>query len=166
MGKLTCSIIPSSSSCAHSAVPGLKFLFFTGSNGTSVSFSATDTGSQSPSLRCVCLHMLYTVMCRCVFQLMPEFTPGFLSSAQGSLRTNVCVSHCTASRFFFSKDCKGNLFTEAGTAASQELILFCFIPSQAARTTGSAPHPTNQMIFVNLQVLLPCSAITAVGSSA
>lgn len=167
MGELTCSIIPSPSSCAHSAVPGLKFLFFTGSNGTSVSFSATDTGSQPPSLRCVCLHMLYTVMCRCVFQLMPEFTPGFLSSAQGSLRTNVRVSHCTASRFFFSKDCKGNLFTEAGTAASQELILFCFIPSQAARTTGSAPHPTNQLIFfVNLQVLLPCSAITAVGSSA
>lgn len=166
MGKLTCSIIPSPSSCAHSAVPGLKFLFFSGSDGSSVSSSATDIGSQPPSLRCVCLHMLYTTMCRCVFQLMPEFTSGFLSSAQGSLRTNVRVSHCTASRFFFSKDCKGNLFTEAGTAASQELTLFCFILSQAARTTGSAPHPTNQMIFVNLQVLLPCSAITAVGNSA
>lgn len=101
MGELTCSIIPSPSSCAHSAVPGLKFLFFTGSDG----FSATDTGSQPPSLRCVCLHMLYTTMCRCVFQLMPEFTSGFLSSAQGSLRTNVRVSHCTASRFFFSCCC-------------------------------------------------------------
>lgn len=129
MGELTCSIIPSPSSCAHSAVPGLKFLFFSGSDGTSVSSSATDIGSQPPSLRCVCLHMLYTVMCRCVFQLMPEFTSGFLSSAQGSLRTNVRVSHCTASRFFFSKDCKGNLFTKAGTAASQELILFYSEPS-------------------------------------
>lgn len=83
----------------------------------------------------VCVCKCFTPLCD--FQLMPEFTSGFLCLAQGSLST-MCASltlysFSSAAAVLFSEGCKGKLFTKAGTAASQEpsdyFVLFYSEPS-------------------------------------
>lgn len=81
--------------------------------------------------------MLYTIMCWWVFQLMPEFTSDS-SAHRKAVSGPMCVSltlysFSSPAAVLFSKGCKGELFTKAGTAASQEplvyFILFCSEPS-------------------------------------
>lgn len=64
-----------------------------------------------------------------------------------------------------SKGCHGTLpARRLGLPPSGGLIV-CWILRQAVRTAGSALNSVGKMIFVNLQLLLPCLLITLQGVS-
>lgn len=84
----------------------------------------------------VCVCTCFTPLCVGLSSSWCQNSPLDSSARRRAASGPMSVSHIaqllvssSPAAVLFSKDCKGNLFTKAGTAASQELILFYSEPS-------------------------------------